>query len=128
MSNDVAVTGSRDTGNSPKNKFVQEIAVALETGVFLKDGFGDSLTWIMNDQHPVSGDALREAIHAVERPVSITVDHAISHGKVGAANGEAVMKDGRVRRFAHIMNFTNTKANIVAKIDSFSCTVSPSAR
>jgi len=28
----VEITGSRDCGNSPKNQFAQDVAIALETG------------------------------------------------------------------------------------------------
>ena len=115
------VQGSSDCGNSPKNKFAQEVAIALETGEFLADGFSDDLVWYDNTDEPVQGKAaVVSALDGAAKPTSIVVDHAIAHGKVGAANGEVTLASGYKRRFSHIIEFTSTKGSKVAVVKSYS--------
>jgi hypothetical protein len=116
----VRVTGSKDCGNSPKNQFTQEVAVALEAGQIAAEMLDDEIVW-----HGLSTNTL-EGISAVQqflakraKPVSIFVEHAISHGRVGMANGEVTLKDGTRRRFSHVFDFTNAKGNCVATINSY---------
>lgn len=115
------IQGSSDCGNSPKNKFAQDVAVALETGEFLADGFSDDLVWFKNADPPLEGKAaVTSALEEKAKPTSIVVDHAISHGKVGAANGEVTLANGHKRRFSHIIEFTSTKGNKVVAVKSYS--------
>ena len=114
------IQGSKDCGNSPKNKFVQDVVIALETGEFLSDGFSDKLVWYKNSDQALEGKtAIVSVLKGAAKPTSITVDHAISHGKVGAANGKLTLANGHTRRFAHIIEFTSTKGNKVAVIKSY---------
>jgi hypothetical protein len=69
---------------------------------------------------PVNG---REAVlHAISQQPDVSavvIEHAISHGKVGMANGQVVLAEGKRRRFSHIFDFTNTQGNCVAAINSY---------
>ncbi|MEL6587499.1 MAG: hypothetical protein AAFQ50_12705, partial [Pseudomonadota bacterium] len=49
----------------------------------------------------------------------LDVEHAITHGRAGATSGVATLPDGKTRRYSHVIEFTNTKANKVAKIKSY---------
>jgi len=115
------IMGSPDCGNSPKNAFVQSIAIALETGVADPDSFDTAVTWQRTASGQITGQApLLEAISAKRTPIKVVVEHAIAHGRVGAASGETVMADGERRRFSHVLVFTNTRADCVAIIKSYS--------
>ncbi len=112
------VRGSTDCGNSPKNLFVQRVAVALVSGEFIADAFAEGALW----RHP-SGvmegrSAIGEWLAQQHKPVEVTITHAISHGRVGAANGTLVL-DGQLRRFAFVFEFTSTKANLVSRIENY---------
>lgn len=116
----VKVTGSRDCGNSPKNLFAQNVAIALEAGKLASGMLSDNVVW-----HGLQAKAL-EGIAAVQqqlskrsRPVAIVIEHAIAHGKVAMANGEVTLADGTRRRFSHVFDFTNAKGNCVATIRSY---------
>jgi hypothetical protein len=113
------IHGSRDCGNSPKNKFVQDIAIALETGKRCRKTCED-VVWEGASEEPINGRrALFQELARRTTPIAITVEHAISHGKIGSASGEAALGNGRSRRFSHIFEFTNAKANRVAVIKTY---------
>ncbi|MEM1302421.1 MAG: hypothetical protein AAGH17_07555 [Pseudomonadota bacterium] len=120
------ITGSRDCGNSPKNKLAQDIGVALACGQHLEDVFPDSIVWDQGDIVWDQGDHLcgglaqvLDSLAIVPVPVAVTVEHAITHGKVGATSGLCQMADGSQRRYSHVFEFTTTKANQVAVIKSY---------
>ena len=62
---------SRDCGNSPKNSFVQTVAIALETGEALPEAFSDAVVWHGAGTEPLPDsrgpDAPRETAYAVLR-------------------------------------------------------------
>jgi hypothetical protein len=116
----VQIKGSRDCGNSPKNTFVQAVAIALETGEGQAGMFDDDVAWQRpSGQETVGREALFAELTARAIPVVLTIDHAISHGKVGAASGESTLADGTRRRFSHVLEFTSAKANGVAVIKTY---------
>ncbi|KEJ95999.1 hypothetical protein SAMN05444149_102356 [Pseudosulfitobacter pseudonitzschiae] len=111
---------SADCGNSPKNAFVQAIAIALETGEADPESFAPTVTWDTSATDRIEGrTALIEAIEARSVPTKVVIEHAISHGRVGAATGETIMANGHRRRFSHVLTFTNSKATTVATLKSF---------
>lgn len=112
------VRGTTDCGNSPKNLFVQRVAVALVSGEFIADAFAEGALW----RHPSgvieSRSAIGEWLAQQHQPDEVTIAHAISHGRVGAASGTLVL-DGQACRFAFVFEFTSTKANVVSRIESY---------
>ncbi|MBR2656242.1 MAG: nuclear transport factor 2 family protein [Loktanella sp.] len=115
------IQGSKDCGNSPKNQFVQDVSVAIEWGEAMPDAFSEDVTWEQPETQRISGKTdVLEHLRSRPSPTSITVLHAISHGKVGAANGEVTLANGHTRRFCHVFEFTNTKANCISVIKSYS--------
>ena len=116
----VQVTGSSDCGNSPKNRFAQDVAVALETGRIAPGMLSNAVTWSGLGEAPAEGlVAVAQAMAGRTEVSAIEVEHAISHGKVGMANGVAVLADGTRRRFSHVFEFTNSKGTCVAAISSY---------
>ncbi|MBQ2262129.1 MAG: hypothetical protein II336_12245 [Loktanella sp.] len=115
------IQGSKDCGNSPKNQFVQDVSVAMECGEAMPEAFSEEVTWEQTATQLMSGkNALLEYLGSRPKPASITVLHAISHGKVGSANGEVTLANGHTRRFCHVFEFTNTKANCISVVKSYS--------
>ena len=114
------ITGSADCGNSPKNAVVQAIAIALESGMAEAESFDPSVTWERASGGRITGRAaLLDTLAAAQPPKVLVVEHAISHGKVGAASGQAIMADGERRRFSHVLEFKNNQAKAVASIKSY---------
>ncbi|WP_367714889.1 hypothetical protein AB2N04_13125 [Nitratireductor sp. GISD-1A_MAKvit] len=110
--------GSRDCGNSPKNRRIQDLAVALLAGdeATLSRLLEEQAVW------EIAGDGVfvgRKAIIAASgKPAiaAITVNHAISHGRSGAANGHLRCKSGDEIAFCDIVEFGSAKGTAVARI------------
>ncbi len=115
------VQGSKDCGNSPKNKFAQDVAVALECGETDPGAFSENVIWETPSTEQITGKrALLEHLRDRPKPSSVVVQHAITHGKVGAASGEVTFANGHTRRFCHVFEFTSAKANCIAVVRSYS--------
>lgn len=110
---------SPDCGNSPKSRFAQEIALALETGEIDPAVFAGDVVWRDGNQTRRGPEALAESAAGRETPRSVVVHHAIAHGKTGMASGETTLSDGAVRGFCHVFEFTSAKAAQVAEISSY---------
>ena len=116
----IKIQASKDCGNSPKNQFVQKIALALETGEAGPEDFSEDVVWERSmHERSIGRDELNRVFTTRAAPASITIDHAISHGKVGVASGYVMLETGETRRFSHVLEFTNAKASCVAAIKSY---------
>lgn len=114
------IVESRDCGNSPKNKFVQNVAIGLAIGNLDEKMVAETVIWHDAGDKPLEGmAALRAKLGGQTAPSSVLVDHAISHGKVGAVSGVIRDAKGGETRFCHIFEFTSTKGNIIAAIKSY---------
>ncbi|MEK3904342.1 hypothetical protein [Paenibacillus sp. FSL R7-0179] len=103
-------------GNSPKNKLAEDLAVALITG--------DTKTLT----HLLSGDASVELVGSERYPLSavlqgeasvpeltlLTIEHAISHGKIAAVSGNWMTRGGIRFAFSDHYSFATTKGTEVA--------------
>ncbi|GGG69293.1 hypothetical protein GCM10011415_15820 [Salipiger pallidus] len=99
---------------------MQDIAIALETGVASAETFDPEVTWIRSSAETVEGQAaVLRALSSILLPTKIMVEHAISHGKVGMASGERTLADGQKRSFCHVFEFTNSKAGSVVSIKTY---------
>lgn len=101
---------------------MQEVAIQLLTGA---ETLGAILTETVilrrNGHADVAGAAAVQRVAAElfrDRHEALIVHHAISHGKVGAANG-VVVKDGARTTFAVMTEFATAKADRVAVIDLY---------
>jgi hypothetical protein len=80
---------STDCGNSPKNRFVEDLEVAFaqrDTG-FLLNRVADDIHWNIVGETSIRGkDALEQAIVSIPQDcevTEITINHIVTHGKVG---------------------------------------------
>ncbi|MBB3063281.1 nuclear transport factor 2 family protein [Microbulbifer rhizosphaerae] len=117
----VQVNRSMDCGNSPKNKMVEHIAIALDTQDtdFLSSILDSEAVWSYVGGTATTSEAILDQVGAVNKPTSLTVDHVMSHGKVGAVNGN-VKRGKSEQRFCHVIEFTSVKCNRVCRIESYS--------
>lgn len=92
---------SPDCGNSPKNGFVEDIAIALETGICDPETFDPAVTWESTSTRQIVGrTAVLEALSTEHAPAKVIVEYAISHGRVGAASSPCrVVHRGPVQMF-----------------------------
>ena len=97
------ITRSGKCTNSPKNAFVEDFVIDLIAGISLEGRVEDttSLPHVPDD------------VSAVE------IMNAISHGKVGAANGSMTVSGIR-QPFAAFIEFTSTKATLVRSLTLYS--------
>lgn len=116
---------SSDCGNSPKNKFVEDLEVAFarrDTG-FLLDSVANDIHWNIVGETPIRGkDALEQAIKSIPQDcevTEITINHVVTHGKVGAVNGIIKRKNVRTCGFCSVYEFSNTKGTNVRDITSY---------
>ena len=118
------IVKSKDCGNSPKNLLVQELAVSIERAdrAAFSRCISENIAWAYQGRSPVVGRAsaseLLESMRS-QAPLMIEVEHAISHGRVGAANGTVQLASGTRIGFCHVIEFASVKGDRVARITSY---------
>jgi hypothetical protein len=112
---------STDCGNSPKNKIVEDIGVALEVGdrEYLATVLDSEAVWNYSSRIIATAEKILDTLLMQDKPTVLVIDHVISHGKVGAVNGHADRSGKGEQRFCHIIEFTSTKCNRVKRIESY---------
>lgn len=119
----VRVVRSRDCGNSPKNRLVEDVAVALAIGDVdaIAAAVTEDVQWLTVGDGAIAGvaDVAVAALNAKpERLAEVTIVHVMSHGKLGAANGIVHSGTGRYE-FCHVMEFGNARGTAVQKITTY---------
>ncbi len=89
--------------NSPKNAFVEDYTIQLLAACG-QDDQATSIHWYGEPFH--------------QQPDTIQVQDAISHGKIGAANGKVSINSTEYN-FATFIEFKTTKANEVSDIQLY---------
>ncbi len=112
-----------DCGNSPKNQLAETLTIALLTSDLRPHAaiIAEDAQWHQADGTTLSGrDALLKEMERTRSRsiVTLTVTHAITHGKVGAVNGEIHYEDSK-EGFCFMLAFSNTKGTRVRQITSY---------
>ena len=120
----IKIVKSKDCGNSPKNLLVQSLALAIEKvdQAEFAACVGDDICWVYPGRPLAKGasDASSQLRSQQSRvPTEIEVEHAISHGRVGAASGTVIFASGEKLRFCHFIEFTSIKGDRIGKVSSF---------
>jgi ketosteroid isomerase-like protein len=113
---------SKDCGNSPKNKFIENLEISIATGdvEFLLASVTDDVHWNIAGGKPVRGkDALAEAIRNNSEVTKITINHVVSHGRAGSVNGARKHRNGKTYDFCSVYEFSNAKGTSVREITSY---------
>lgn len=112
-----SITLSGACGNSPKNAFAEQVAIALVTGDAEKcaDWLAADCVAVISDDEEIHGrDAALAALsQLLGRPDAVTIHHAITHGRTGAVNGTLAMGQARTG-FCVVLTFKTTKAESIA--------------
>jgi hypothetical protein len=118
------IIGSPACGNSPKNRLVEQLTIALEQGDLeaVLVSCSDDIAWIRrSDMHLHGKDAVTTYLteRADERLAELHIQHVVTHGKAGAVNGVARMPNGQARAFCYVYEFTSTKGTLVKEIITY---------
>ncbi len=114
------LTGSRDCGNSPKNQRVQDICAALAAGdeATLSQWLEEDAEWEIAGKGSVHGRGPVISASGTPAVAALTVNHAIAHGRSGAANGRLRLENGDELAFCDIVEFASAKAGSVRRVTS----------
>lgn len=118
------VIRSGDCGNSPKNVFVETLAVALATGdrdVVLASIVDDVRWRVVGDEPTLGKDEIADALRAngKRKPKRVVIDRVMTHGRAGAVNGTVEFAGGKVCEFCDVYEFGSAKGNSVSRITSY---------
>ncbi|KQT50170.1 hypothetical protein ASG47_20085 [Devosia sp. Leaf420] len=97
------VTRSGECKNSPKNAFVED---------FLVD-------WLASDNLSGRMEAGASLPKVPDDLTEVEISHAISHGKIGEANG-LITVNGSKKPFAVFIEFASTKGNVARNLTFYS--------
>lgn len=118
------VVRSGDCGNSPKNVFVETLAVALATGDrdVVAASIVDDAQWRVVGHEPVQGKGgIAAALRAdgKRKAKRLVIDRAMTHGRAGAVNGTVEFSGGKICEFCDVYEFGSAKGNSVSRITSY---------
>jgi hypothetical protein len=116
---------SKDCGNSPKNKFVEDVKIAFakHNVKFLLNNLTDDIAWQIAGQKPIHGkNELVAAIQGTSQSSEVTevaIHHVVTHGYAGAVNGLRKHRDGKTYDFCTIYVFSNSRREKVREITHY---------
>jgi hypothetical protein len=115
---------SPDCRNSPKNLFIEELAIALTTQDIkgVSSTISDQVRWKVVGRSIARGR--QEVITALPKifpsgASALQIGRVVSHGRGGAVNGTIELNNGEVTEFCHVFGFTNAKGTSVGQITSY---------
>ena len=116
------VIRSSGCGNSPKQKLVEDMSVALagaDVGIMASLAVPE-LVWLHIGKKPIEGqDAVLSAIRKSGPATAVTIERVVSHGRAGAVNG-IITRRGKHTAFCHMFEFKNAKGTHVKSISTYS--------
>lgn len=110
-----------DCGNSPKNSRVQQLVAAFAAGnaaeatPFLT---ADTIWQVIGGPSFEGKGAVQAGIMAQSKPSRVRVMHALSHGRVGAAELEIEFTD-RIVRCAELLRFHDANCTRLQSLSSY---------
>ena len=116
------VIRSSGCGNSPKQKLVEDMSVALagaDVGIMASLAVPE-LVWLHIGKKPIEGQgAVLSAIRKSGPATEVAIDRVVSHGRAGAVNG-IITRSGKHTAFCHMFEFKNAKGTHVKSISTYS--------
>ena len=116
------VIRSSSCGNSPKQKLVEDMSVALagaDVGIMALLAVPE-LVWLHIGKKPIEGqNAVLSAIRKSGPATEVAIDRVVSHGRAGAVNG-IITRSGKHTAFCHMFEFKNAKGTHVKSISTYS--------
>jgi hypothetical protein len=121
----IKIIRSKDCGNSPKNKFVEniEIAIAKNDTEFLLTAIDPSIHCRIIGQKSAQGmnEFLETLTGFFQSPeiAEMTIHHVMTHGKAGSVNGSRKHKNGKIYEFCTVYEFSNAKGTSIKEITHY---------
>lgn len=117
------ITRSGDCGNSPKNRLVEDVSVAIATADVqaLLDRVTEDVIWKIVGGETSSGtDELAETVRRLgdQEMAGLDVERVCTHGKTGAVSGHVKFAKGR-RDFCDVYEFSSARGTHVKAITSY---------
>jgi len=116
------VIRSSGCGNSPKQKLVEDMSVALagaDVGIMASLAVPE-LVWLHIGKKPIEGqNAVLSAIRKSGPATEVAIERVVSHGRAGAVNG-IITRSGKHTAFCHMFEFKNAKSTHVKSISTYS--------
>ena len=116
------VIRSSGCGNSPKQKLVEDMSVALagaDVGIMASLAVPE-LVWLHIGKKPIEGqNAVLSAIRKSGPATEVTIERVVSHGRAGTVNG-IITRSGKHTAFCHMFEFKNAKGTHVKSISTYS--------
>jgi hypothetical protein len=118
---------SADCGNSPKNKLLESVSIALMKADVpaLSRTVLDDVVWHLGTEEVIAGkSAFLEAVRGRKHNsnASLKIFHVVTHGKVGAVNGKLRLKSKIEINFCHVFEFSSAAARTIKCIYSYGLT------
>jgi hypothetical protein len=115
---------SEDCSNSPKNIFAQNLTIAFakNDAKFILGSVTDDICWNIIGENTIQGkDDLSKALERMDKnkAMELTINHVMTHGKAGAVNGTLKLKNGIMRAFCDVYEFSGAKGTNVKEITSY---------
>ena len=113
---------SKDCGHSPKQKLLENFAVAIACAdaKTVEQLTSADAVWQRPGRKPVAGQpAVIKEVGKLKPVSELQIESVVSHGRKGAVAG-SFTTDGKTRAFSHFMEFTNTKCTQIAELRSLS--------
>ncbi len=120
----IQINRSSDCGHSPKNRVLEDLAIARWTldSAKLVELLSEDVELHVVGKPPIRG---RESVIAAGRqnilaPLrELTILHVSQHGRIGAVNGRVSTRKGNTIDFCDVCEFTNAKGTSVSAITSY---------
>jgi hypothetical protein len=115
---------SPDCRNSPKNRFIEDLTIALTMQDIegVSSSISEQVQWKVVGRYIARGR--QEFIEALPQSSSrgasaLQIGRVVSHGRAGAVNGTIELINEEVREFCHVFEFTNAKGTSVERVTSY---------
>ena len=114
-----------DCGNSPRNRLLEQFVIAVaraDAARIAELVTSDIRWWPVGGRTVVGVKPFCKAITRYGPAHSLTIEHVLSHGRVGACDG--VVEFGlRRRAFCYVVEFSNAKGSAIKEITAYTIAV-----
>lgn len=119
------ITYDGDYGNSPRVQYIYSFNVAFAKAEIetILDMLSEDAIWNMVGYKKIKGrnkikeELVQMKLDAVE---NLVIENLLSHGKLGAVNGQMLYANGKVIAFSDVYEFSNhSKTAKISRLDSY---------
>lgn len=118
------IISNPNCGNSPKMEFLKQFNTAFAKGniEFITESVTDDIVWnIIGDKKIEGKIKFNQELEKMksEKATELIIDHILSHGKEGAANGILKMPNRKKYAFSDFYKFKGAKGVKIKSITSY---------